>query len=70
MAYTKLDIGYTGMKRAIQSNIDRSSGILKQDNQALEELKQRHTSNYNLVQYLENVNGSFPVYRHDLFPKW
>ena len=52
------------MKRAIQSNIDRSSGILKQDNQALEELKQRHTSNYNLVQYLENVNGSFPVYRH------
>ena len=63
LAYTKLDIGYTGMKRAIQSNIDRSSGILKQDNQALEELKQRHTSNYNLVQYLENVNGSFPVYR-------
>ncbi len=64
LAYTKLDIGYTGMKRAIQSNIDRSSGILKQDNQALEELKQCHTSNYNLVQYLENVNGSFPVYRH------
>lgn len=26
------------MKRAIQSNIDRSSGILKQDNQALEDL--------------------------------
>ena len=64
LAYTKLDIGYTGMKRAIQSNIDRSSGILKQDNQALEELKQCHTSNYNLIQYLENVNGSFPVYRH------
>ena len=64
LAYTKLDIGYTGMKRAIQSNIDRSSGILKQDDQALEELKQRHTSNYNLVQYLENVNGHFPVYRH------
>ena len=33
LAYTKLDIGYTGMKRAIQSNIDRSSGILKQDKQ-------------------------------------
>ena len=64
LAYTKLDLGYTGMKRAIQSNIDRSSGILKQDDQALEELKQRHTSNYNLVQYLENVNGHFPVYRH------
>ena len=31
LAYTKLDLGYTGMKRAIQSNIDRSSGILKQD---------------------------------------
>lgn len=64
LAYTKLDLGYTGMKRAIQSNIDRSSGLLKQDDQALEELKQRHTSNYNLVQYLENVNGHFPVYRH------
>ena len=64
LAYTKLDLGYTGMKRAIQSNIDRSSCILKQDDQALEELKQRHTSNYNLVQYLENVNGHFPVYRH------
>ena len=64
MAYTKLDLGYRGMKGAIQSNIDRSSGILKQDEQALEELKQRHTSNYNLVQYLENVNGHFPVYRH------
>ena len=44
LAYTKLDLGYTGMKRAIQSNIDRSSGLLKQDDQALEELKQRHTS--------------------------
>ena len=64
LAYTKLDLGYRGMKGAIQSNIDRSSGILKQDEQALEELKQRHTSNYNLVQYLENVNGHFPVYRH------
>ena len=64
LAYTKLDLGYTGMKRAIQSNIDRSCGILKQDDKALEELKQRHTSNYNLVQYLENVNGHFPVYRH------
>ena len=64
LAYTKLDLGYTGMKRAIQSNIDRSSGILKQDDKALEELKHRHTSNYNLVQYLENVNGHFPVYRH------
>ena len=38
LAYTKLDIGYTGMKRAIQSNIDRSSGILKQDNQASKSL--------------------------------
>ena len=37
LAYTKLDLGYRGMKGAIQSNIDRSSGILKQDNQA------RHT---------------------------
>lgn len=64
LAYTKLDLGYRGMKGAIQSNIDRSSGILKQDEQALEELKQRHTSNYNLVQYFENVNGHFPVYRH------
>ena len=64
LAYTKLDLGYRGMKGAIQSNIDRSSGILKQDEQALEVLKQRHTSNYNLVQYLENVNGHFPVYRH------
>lgn len=64
LAYTKLDLGYRGMKGAIQNNIDRSSGILKQDEQALEELKQRHTSNYNLVQYLENVNGHFPVYRH------
>ena len=63
LAYTKLDIGYTGMKRAIQSNIDRSSGILKQDNQALEELKQCHTSNYNLVQYLENVNYNYRDHR-------
>ena len=73
LAYTKLDLGYTGMKRAIQSNIDRSSGILKQDDQALEELKQRHTSNYNLVQYLENVNGAFSgisSHEDNLFPKW
>ena len=60
----KTRFGLYRMKRAIQSNIDRSCGILKQDDKALEELKQRHTSNYNLVQYLENVNGHFPVYRH------
>ncbi len=33
--------------------------LLKQDDQALEE-RQRHTSNYNLVQYLEMLMGIFP----------
>lgn len=64
LAYTKLDLGYRGMKRGIQDNIDRTKDLLKQDDQALHELKERHTSNYNLVQYLANVNGHFPVYRH------
>ena len=64
LAYTRLDFGYRGMKRGVQDNIDRTVGFLKQDEQAMLELKNHHTSNYNLVHYLGEVNGSFPVYRH------
>lgn len=63
LAYTKLDWGYRAMKSHYLGVVAESSSLLKQDEGALLELKNRHTSNYNLVSYLQKTSGSYPVYR-------
>ncbi|MGT2907563.1 cardiolipin synthase [Streptococcus dentiloxodontae] len=62
LAYTRLDLGYRGMKRGLQSTFAQAVPYFKQDKEAVAELRNSHTSNYNLISYFER-HGSFPVYR-------
>lgn len=61
--YTKTDFGFRAMKSNIQRAIDATQDYLIQDTEAVAELKRHHSSNYNLISYLENSKGHFPVYR-------
>lgn len=63
LIYTKQDFGFKSMKAGIQRTIDATQPYLIQDSEAVLELKKRHSSNYNLVSYLEHSSGHFPVYR-------
>lgn len=63
LLYTKQDFGFKAMRAGIQRTIDATQPYLIQDAEAILELKNRHSNNYNLVSYLENSSGHFPVYR-------
>lgn len=63
LLYTKQDFGFKAMRSSIQQTIDATQPYLIQDTEAIAELKNRHSSNYNLFSYLENSSGHFPVYR-------
>lgn len=63
LLYTKLDIGYRGLKKRI-SELEREGLLyLKQDPEVVADLKQAHSTTYNLVKYFRRSEGYYPVYQ-------
>ncbi|MFC6994851.1 cardiolipin synthase [Streptococcus loxodontisalivarius] len=65
LLYTKIDWGYNGLKAMLNKNIEDSIPYLTQNQNILKELKQNHSTTYNLARYLSGDSDSdhFPVYQ-------
>ncbi len=62
LLYTKKDWGYRGLRALVKRSIDESQPYYTLDHTVLEELKDRHSTTYNLAKYLHR-SGGFPTYR-------
>ncbi|MFC3928062.1 cardiolipin synthase [Streptococcus caprae] len=64
LIYTKVDFGFNGLKLGMRRIIRDTQYLLKQSPEVIEELKNNHTSTYNLVNYFSRNDGHYPVYKH------
>lgn len=61
LLYTKKDWGYRELRALVKRSIDESQPYYTLDHTVLEELKERHSTTYNLAKYLHR-SGGFPTY--------
>ncbi|WP_066916170.1 cardiolipin synthase [Streptococcus sp. DD12] len=62
LLYTKVDLGYRGMKRMLARRVAMSQPYLKQDSAIVEKLSQTSGETYGLVRYFNRIRSSFPIY--------
>lgn len=63
LLYTKLDLGYRGLKKRITELESHSLQYLSQDPAVVSELQASHSTTYNLVKYFRRSDGCYPVYK-------
>lgn len=64
LIYTKFDFGFRSLKHQIRAMTLVGETYLKQDQAVLAELKEGHSTTYNLVNYFAQSDGRFPVYKN------
>lgn len=62
LVYTRLDIGVRTMKQRVQSLTAEAAEYLPENEHIMEELKEQHSTTYNLAKYFQRSRGNFPVY--------
>lgn len=62
--YSKMDIGYRGLKNRINSLEIEGLKYLKQRPEVEIELSKTHSTTYNLVKYFRRSDGYYPVYKN------
>ncbi|MFC5631929.1 MULTISPECIES: cardiolipin synthase [Streptococcus] len=62
--YSKADIGYRGLKRRINALEKEGLRYLKQKSEVEMELRETHSTTYNLVKYFRRSDGYYPVYKN------
>lgn len=63
LLYSKTDLGFRFLKKRLTEVIDKSTHYLVQDEAIVTELKNQHSSAYNLVNYFRRSDNNFPVYK-------
>lgn len=63
LIYTKTDFGFRLLKKRLLEVVARSSGYLVQDEAVVSDLKNQHSTAYNLANYLRRSDNKFPVYQ-------
>lgn len=62
--YSKTDIGYRGLKRRINELEREGLSYLEQDPDVVSDLREAHSTTYNLVKYFRRNDGYYPVYKN------
>ncbi|MFS1664124.1 cardiolipin synthase [Streptococcus sp. zg-JUN1979] len=64
LIYTRLDLGYRGLKKRIDDLTDETSHFLKTKPEIMHDLKSTASTTYHLVRYFEKCRGDFPAYQN------
>lgn len=62
--YSKADIGYRGLKNRIEDLEREGLTYLDQSPAVVDELRESHSTTYNLVKYFRRSEGFYPVYKN------